>query len=243
VRAVPFWTRVGVAVTAGLLVVACGDDKESSAPPTTVVPTTSTTLSQIQLDKQKAGHIVLTAADLPGFTANPTSKDEDPEAAAVLYACANNDPLFVRLGSATDPRGDMSPDFSTPAGITIGSGVTFGDTEDEARTTVADVSVATFPSCITKATTTAFRKDPRFETVNVTTSRLPTLKIGDQSIGYRSIVRLGAKGNTVTVYLDETFVRSGRAVAFLNDSTPGTALPEAERTRLLTVLAGRMAAP
>ena len=56
---------MAAAMVAAALLGACGDDGESSAP-TTI---TTTTLSQEQLDKQKAERAVLSAADVAHYRA------------------------------------------------------------------------------------------------------------------------------------------------------------------------------
>ena len=57
------------------------------------------------------------------------------------------------------------------------------------------------------------------------------------------MARFRAGGQSPTVYADNTFIRVGRGLSVLETSSVGTAFPEAERTRLATAVAGRMAAP
>ncbi|HEV2760437.1 MAG TPA: hypothetical protein VGV86_12795 [Acidimicrobiales bacterium] len=236
-------TTLAVAMVAVMLMVGCGDDEESSAPDTTVAPTT--TLSQIQLDDQKAQRVVLTEADLAGYTVDPPDPDDEitPEDLAALNACGNNDPLFVQLDKDDDPRGATSPSFSKGDTITAGSSVTFGENEDQAKATMTAVSAASFPTCLSRALTAQLRRNPGFTNVTVSTTKLPALTAGDQAIGYRNTARFRAGGTAVTFYADTVFIRSGRAVASVDVSSVGTPFPEAERTRLATTLAGRMAAP
>ena len=226
-----------------MLMVGCGDDEESSSG-TTVAPTT-TTLSQIQLDEQKAQRVVLTEADLPGYTIDPPDPDDEitPEDLAALNACGNNDPLFVQLDKDDDPRGATSASFSKGDTITAGSSVTFGENEDQAKATMTAVSAASYPTCLSRALTAQLRRNPGFTNVTVSTTKLPALTAGDQSVGYRNTARFRAGGTAVTFYADTVFIRSGRAVASVDVSSVGTPFPEAERTRLATTVAGRMAAP
>jgi hypothetical protein len=235
---------------ATVLLAGCGgggskSSKSSSTSPAATTPaSTTTTTSQAQADKDKAQRIVLAAADVPGFTvdvANASTKNADLEAAA--NACVNNNPLLVRLGEATDPRGASSPDFTMGETLTVGSAATFGETEDEARSAIAALSAPAFTGCFSDALAVELRKNPSLTNVTVTTSRLPTVAAGDQSIGYRSTARLRVSGTAVTFYFDFTFVRTGRAVAVLSDVTVGNAYPEADRTRLAAAVAGRMAGP
>jgi hypothetical protein len=238
----------GLGLVAVLLLGGCGDDKDdkkSSASATTVAPATTTTLSQAQLDKQKAQRIVLTAPDLPGYSQDPPdpSSDNSSEFEAAANACANNNPVFVVLGTDNDPRGASSPDFSKTDSVTVSSSVTFADTEDQARTAMAEVSVASFPGCFSRAFTAELRKEPAYSNVSVTATKLPAITAGDQSLGYRIVAKLRAGGTNVTITIDETLVRVGRAVAGFEVSSTPTAFPAAERLRLATLIAGRMAAP
>jgi hypothetical protein len=236
--------RLAMGLTAVLMVTACGDDKQSaSQSTTTVAPTTSTTLSQTQLDKQKAQRVVLTVADLTGFTADaPDPSDNDPELDTAISACVNNNPLVTRLGDDVDDRGAFSPDFSNDD-TTVGSSVTFAETEDQARTAIADLSATSVAGCFTKAFTAAFKKTPGVSNVTATTAKLPAITVGDQSVGYRTTLKFRAQSQNVTVYSDLTFIRSGRGLAEVDTNSSPAVFPAAERTRLATTLAGRMAAP
>ncbi len=126
-------------IAASMLFVGCGD--ESGAPATTVAPT-STTLSQAQLDDQKAHRIVLTVADVPGFT----MEAPDPDEAGFLPAtCFNGNALLLRIGRDDDPRGALSPDFADSQDAIVGSAVTFAETEDEARAAFTVLEASSFP--------------------------------------------------------------------------------------------------
>ncbi len=80
-RATSRCTWRGVAVTAALLLASCGGGDESSSadkdrPTTTVAPTT--TVPAPAADKARAERIVLTAANVPGFTAVPGKPSSTP---------------------------------------------------------------------------------------------------------------------------------------------------------------------
>lgn len=226
------------------LLVACGDgdDDESSQSATTVAPT-STTLSQIQLDKQHAQRIVLTAADVPDYTTDPPEPDDElsPEGEAAFNACADNNPLLLQ-DSADDQRGAESADFSKGDTITVGSSATLAETEDQARAAMTVLNGAAFSTCFSRALTEELRRDGTFTNVTVTPSKLPALTVGDQSVGYRFLARFRAGGQSLALYADTTFIRTGRALAMLDISSVGSAFPAAERSRLATAMAGRMAA-
>ena len=235
------WKPVALCVVvAGTLLAACGDD-ESSAPATTVAPTT--TLSQVQLDQQKADRVVLTAADVPGYTVDPPGPDdESPELEAAANACVNNNPVLVQLGKEGDPRGANGQNFSKGEDATLSSSVTFAETEEQARSAITDAGVASFPTCFSRALTAALRAQGTFTNPSVTTAKLPALTVGDGSVGYRSTARARVGATAVTLYFDATFIRSGRGVAVIDGFTLGSTFPEAERVRLATLLAQRMAA-
>ena len=238
------WQRAVVGVAMVALLAACGDDGDSSSTQTTVPETTTTTLSQIALDKAKSQRTVLVAADLPGFTVDPpdtSSTSSDLDAAA--NACVNNNPVLVRLGAADDPRGVSGEDFSKGETQTVSSSATFAESDDQARSAIADVSAPAFAGCFSQAIATEIRKDPTFTNVTVSTTKLPALTVGEQSVGYRSVMRARVSGTSLTFNIDFTFIRVGRAVTVLEDLAVGTAFPEAERVRLATALAQRMAAP
>lgn len=223
---------------------ACGDDNDSAGSATTVAPATTTTLSQVQLDEQKAQRIVLAATDLPGYAQDPPDTSADSaEFEAAADACVNNNPLIVALGSDNDPRGATSPDFSKGDLITVTSSVTFGDTEDATRSVMADLNAASFPACFSRAFTTQLRTDTTNSNVSVTTTTLPAMNIGDQSVAYRTVARFRTQGTNVVLNIDFTFIRVGRAFGSIQDLQATTPFPEAERLRLATALAGRMAAP
>lgn len=237
------WARAALAVVvAGTLLAACGDDKDSSSS-TTTLATTTTTLSQIQLDRQKADRVVLAAADVPGFSQDPPEPEEDtPEFDAAANACVGNNPLLVQLGEAGDPRGVNGPDFSKGDEQMVSASVTFAETEEQAIAAITAASATTFPTCFARAFTAEIRRDPTFTNPSVTTTKLPSLTVGNQSVGYRSTLRARVEGQTVTLYFDFTFIRAGRGVAVLEDGGFGSPFPEAERVRLATLLAQRMAA-
>jgi hypothetical protein len=238
--------RAVLGLAAVLALGGCGDDKDSaSSTSTTVAPATTTTLSQAQLDKQKAQRIILTATDLPGYSQDPPdpSSDNSPEFEAAANACVNNNPVIVALRTDNDPRGAVSPDFSKGETASVSSGVTFAETEDKARTALADAGAASFPACFSRAFTAEVRKEPTYSNVSVTTTKLPDITAGDQSLGYRVVTKFRTEGTNVTANFDFTFVRVGRAVANLDDFSLTTAFPAAERLRLATLIAGRMAAP
>ena len=79
--------------------------------------------------------------------------------------------------------------------------------------------------------------------MSVTTTKLPAMNVGDQSVAYRTVARFLTLGTNIVLNIDFTFIRVGRALGAIQDLQVATTFPDAERLRLATVLAGRMAAP
>ena len=235
--------RAAAGLSTVVLLAGCGGGDDSATPTTTAAPNTTTTVARPELDKEKAGRVVLTAADVPGFTADPPDADDNDTIEQAANACVNNNPVLVRLGEDTDARGAVSPDFRKGEGQTVGSSVTFGETEEEARSAIAALSAPSFAGCFSEAAAAALRTDPTFSNVTVETTRLPTVAAGDQSIGFRNTIRATVRNIPATFFVDFTFVRRGRAFAVINDLSVSTPFPEADRVRLATTIAGRMAVP
>ena len=238
------WRRTaGGVAAAAVLLFGCTDGESTTPPTAATVPDTTSTLPPVDLDREKASRVVLTAADVPGFTVGAPDASENETIEQAANACVNNNPVLVRLGEDDDPRGAASPDFRKGNTQSVGSSVTFGETEDEARSAITALSAASYPGCFSEAATAALRTNPTFADVTVSTTRLPTVAAGDQSIGYRSAVAATVAGTAVTFFVDFTFVRTGRAFAVINDLSLGTPFPEDDRIRLATAIAGRMAGP
>lgn len=225
-----------MAVLAAVLLGACGDDGESAAP-----TTTSTTLSQVQLDKQKAERATLSAADLSGYTEDAPDPDDEEVDAAGADECIENNALLLRLGEDDDPRGAASPDFSREV-HTVSSSVTFAETEDEARAAFAVVNRPALVGCLGDALSAELSNTAGFTNVRVTTSKLPAITAGDENVGYRLVIRANAGGQAITLNLEFTFLRAGRGVAVFQSLSETTTFPAADRARLAGVVGGRMAA-
>jgi len=126
----------------------------------------------------------------------------------------------------------------------VASAVTFAETEDEARAALTDIGALSFPACFSRAFSEAVRRElSDFTIVSTTTTRLPALSVGDQDIGYRAVLKARVSGTPMTIYVDFTFIRSGRAVAIVDTTSASTApYPNADRLRPATTIAGRRAA-
>ena len=125
----------------------------------------------------------------------------------------------------------------------MSSTVSFAETDAEAVASLAAVSGASFPACFSRAFSEELSEQPEFTSVTSTTTRLPAQAVGDQSIGYRVTSKTRYTGVAVTLYSDFVFVRSGRAVALVATMKATNPFPNSTRIRLVSTVAGRMAAP
>ena len=271
---------IAVTVVGGVLVLIVGvgereDDVARSGitagpPTTTPTPTTTGTGSSVDADAQRAPKLLLSAADVPGFTAEPPDPYSDSASFFEGFQCTN-DPVFYSLGASDDPTGASSPIFSQGALVpspegnraqrTVASAVTFAASPDKARSAMASLKVASFADCFSRAYKDYLADDAALSDVSVSTSPLPVLGVGDESVGYQALVRsrltpLGRQlssamggekirmdpaGSEMKMYLDVTVIRSGRALVLLQDISMGTPFAEVERARLASVIAARMA--
>jgi hypothetical protein len=182
---------------------------------------------------------VLTAADLPGFTAD--APDADAGAASGAGECLGDSPVLIQLGEPSEPRGATSNDFSKGA-ITVRADVTFAESDDAARAAVTTLTAASFPACYSEILTSVLNEESNITNVSVTTTRLPAVSVGDQAVGFRATSKLRFNGMPITVYADSIFIRSGRGFAILELTSTPAPFPDADRLRLATTLADRMAA-
>jgi hypothetical protein len=220
-----------------VLVPACGGDDSDSSDPTTA-PTTARATAEV--DKARAGRIVLTAADLPGYTED-VSAEEDPEVDEAFAACVENDPVLTAQ-PGTNPRTVDGSDFDKSDEQSVSSTATIAETEDQARAAMARLRGQGVLDCLR----TTFRDELR-ETLgseatlrSVEVDELPVSDAGDESVGLRLVATVGVQGQTVRITSDVTAIRRERAVAFLVTNGVNSPFPQAERTGLATKMAGRM---
>jgi hypothetical protein len=220
-----------------VLVPACGgDDSESSE--TTTAPTTARATAEV--DKARAGRIVLTGADLPGYTEDVSAED-DPEADRVFAACVQNDPVLT-AEPGTNPRSVDGSDFDKSDAQSVSSSATIAETEDQARAAMGRLREQGVLDCLG----TSFRDELRDTLGSEATLRsvdideLQVAAVGDESVGLRLVATVAVQGETVRVTSDITAIRRERAVAFLLTNGINSVFPQAERTELANKMAGRM---
>ncbi|MDP9071304.1 MAG: hypothetical protein M3N68_08470 [Actinomycetota bacterium] len=242
-----WWCALGVAVT--MLLVACGggdssDDKDRAT--TTAPTTTTTTIPPPAEDKARAERIVLTAADVPGFKADPPDAEEEEAAGDSAYEafarCVNNNPLAT--AGDDDPREAESPDFSKGETETVSSSATFAEKEEIASALLTDLTAPAFAGCFDSALAKIFEAElgAAAAAVKVSTTPLPAQALGDQSVAYRSVVTVPTgRSSRTTFNIDSTFIRKGRAVGVLVVMRQGSPFRDSERMRLASLMATRMA--
>lgn len=217
----------------------CGDDDSQSSTRATAPPTTR---DPVAVDKERATRIVLTAADLPGYTGSTRPEQDAEQLENAFAACVENDPVILAKETA-NPRTVHGKDFSKGDALSVRSKATIAETEDQARTAVAKLRSKTVLDCLTRAVRAESTKalDPGITLTSVTVTSLPVASVGDEAVGARILLTLAAQGETVRVSSDVTVIRKERAVAFLSTNGSGTAFPESERASLAAKLADRMA--
>ena len=230
-----------------MLLVACGGGDSSSADKdrstTTAAPTT-TTIPPPAADKARAERIVLTAADVPGFKADPPDPDEDVDASSdeAFARCTNNNPLVV--AGDDNPRSADSPDFSRGEMETVASSATFAEKEEVATALLTDLSAPAFAGCLEGALAKTFQEalGSGASPVTVSTTRLPDQALADQAVAYRSVATVPTgRTSKLTLNFDTTFIRKGRALGFLLVLKQGSPFRDSERMRLASLIASRMA--
>ena len=221
-----------------VLLPACGGDDSESSDATTIPPTTRPT---VEADKARAGRIVLTAADLPGYTEDTSPEEDSDEVDRAFAACVQNDPVLT-AEEDTNPRTVDGADFDKTDEISVSSSATIAETEEQARAALEQLRQQTVLDCLG----TAFRRelatslDPGVTLRNVSVNNLPVAAAGDEAVGLRILATISAAGQTARVTSDVTAIRRDRAVAFLVTNGVGTPFSESERESLAAKLADRM---
>ncbi len=213
-----------VAVTALLSGAACGSGSSKPA---------------AAADKAKAEQIVLTSADLPGFTAE--ADDTSDSSANPLDACLKNNPL---LTNDEKPRGANGTDFSKDDGnVRVSSGAVLGQTETEARQAFSDLKGALLGQCVKDGLKASIGDGAGagLTVGEVTAESLTTAKVADEVVASRLTVPLEAGGQQLSVFVDLTILRQGRVFAGVFDTSSGSPFPDAERSRLVSLVGQRMA--
>lgn len=239
--------KVLVLLTTLALLAGCGgdDDSESSESKTDSTTAPATTRPTAEQDKQRAGRIVLTAADLPGYTEDTSSDDDDDdEVDRAFAACVQNDPVLTAQEPA-DPRTVEGKDFEKSAEQQlVSSKASIAETAEQAQAALAQLRNQTVLNCLERAFRPELQKSldagDTLNSLNVTT--LPVASVGDESVGFRIAATVTTSGQRVPITFDFTIIRRERAVAFLLTTAVARSFSNSERDALASKMADRMAA-
>jgi len=190
-------------------------------------------------DKATAQRMVLTSADVPGFVpkAKDTTDDNSPNP---LDKCLNNNPLLTH---EDNPRGADGTEFAKDNGdVSIQSGVFFTEREAVARTTFSDMKNALSGQCFKDGMKSVIQDGAPagVDVGDVSASPLESPKVADDVAATRLTVPLESTGERVSVFVELSILRQGRAFGGVITFQTGTPFPDAQRTRLTTLLGKRM---
>jgi len=193
----------------------------------------STSAPSAAQDKARAASIVLTASDLPGFEVDDPDDTGDEGG---FLSCLDN-PTWTE---DPKPRGVESAFRSEDA--IVNTGVLLTVTDAEAQQAFADAKVASTSQCVRDGmkAEVAGEADPGLTVGDVAIAPLPSLELGDESIGSRLAMEISEGRDRLSLFADLTFIRRGRIVTGLVMIQSGTPFPDAERIRLTTLVADRM---
>ena len=190
-------------------------------------------------DKAMAERIVLTSADLPGFTPEPDEADDD-DSGGSFKDCIKDNPL---LTADNKPRSAEGVDFTRDDGdLRVQSGAFVAEKEAEARTAFADIASALSAPCLREGLARTIREgaDPGLIVRDITAEPLPELDVADDYAATRLTVPLEAGRERVSLYVDMTFVREGRILAGVFTLGAGAPFSDSERTRLVKLVGERV---
>jgi hypothetical protein len=188
-------------------------------------------------DEAAARKVVLSAADLPGYTQEPV----DPEdRSSALDRCVADNPL---LNVEDNPRGASGPDVTKDdKNVQVQSGALFAEKDADAQKAFSDIEAALSSQCLKDEMRNSLGEavDPGVVVRTVSAEMLPAPGGTDESVAARVTVPLESEDERLTVYADLTFLREGRGVAGVFTLQAGSPFPDAERTRLAEVVGQRL---
>lgn len=212
--------------------------KKQASPTTTVPAATTTTLSKAEIDKAKAKSLVLTAADLPGFTTKAPTPDDNADP---LNTCARTAPM---LSSAVDSPNDApGDDFERGAdgAVAVGSD---GDVLDPvlASTYLKELAGPSLAACFQRVIKAEIVKGlPKgvTATISVVPGTAPVAGAEQAvSLDIKGKVSGGSVALLIRLRLD--VLRKQGAIVSLSYAAFGVPFDQAEHDRLLALLASRL---
>lgn len=237
--------RISLLILAlSLVLAACGDSKSGTSA-TTTAPTTTTTTPPAAADKTKAEAVVLTQADV-GSDFEPAKEEEKdestPEADEAFKTCSQNNSFL----NSEDESRSADSEFKKDEFTSVGSEVEFWTSEAELKAAFDIISTDAFVECLNGAFVKLFGEmgGGGGVTINNVKSVKKTVTAPGtaQSTGIQTSLDVAGGPIKVKLFLDMTFMRQGRASAFVMASSVQAPFPPAEQERLSTVVAQRLVA-
>lgn len=244
---------VGI-VALAVLAAGCGDDTEDETSPTTTPATSPTTTAapaadprtpeQLAADRAAAERAVLKLADFPpGWTAEPDTDDTSPEVQAArerFAACVGLDRSL--LGPATSDRPSAESDDFENGRLEAESRVTMMPSANRANEQLVALRKPESRGCFETFVNAALQQLASRGSVQVHVDVLNLAGLHADSLGYRAMLRVTDRGETVEAFIDILLAPKGRAVIntfFVNIGGP---FPADLETSLTNTVIDRAAA-
>jgi hypothetical protein len=243
-----------VVVVAIVALAACSDSNDDAAD-TTPAPTTSTeapTTTAAVNEAELAQSAVLTVDDMPtGWTEAPNESDErDAENAQRISDCSGLDVELIGDGVLGDTKAKSS-EFSSPDQLASVK-QTLGLAPDEATASAAIAAIGddALPPCYEETIRTSFEEaavttDPAeslpdgMTLTDVSMERIdpPVTITADDVVWYKATATLDFQDQSLDIYLDLVFTRTGRVLSQIEFD--GTTQPFPEELYAPTVTAAQ----
>lgn len=187
-------------------------------------------------DRARAQRIVLSEDDLPDLTLE--DQDEGEDLSEPFPLCIDDNQVLKDLGDG--PRGAETT--LSNEDLSVSTAVNLADKREAAEEAFDVLTRPEFQSCFEDTIRSGFEADLGDDggSVSLAVSKLPVDKQGDEILGYRSEMTLGALAHTLAVTVDFIFLRVGRGVAVMFSADTGGTFDAAQRNRLVGLLVERM---
>jgi hypothetical protein len=246
---------VALLTVASLAFAACGDDDDDDSAPTTApaateapataAPTTATpaTTEPAVSDAELARSALLTIDDMPtGWTETAQDPGEDAQDAATIERisdCSGLDADLIGDGVLGDTEA-KSPDFDSPDELaSVTHSVGLAPDEDTAVAAVAAIGDDALAPCYEEAMRASFAEaatttDPSATLAegvtlsDITMERIdpPVEVTADEAVWYEAAASLDYQGQTIDIYLNLLFTRTGRVLSQLEFDGTTAAFPQ-----------------
>ena len=233
---------VALITVASLAFAACSDDDDDSASttaaateaPTTAAPTTATpaTTAPAVSDAELAQAALLTVDDMPtGWTEAPVDADDDAVDAANVQRisdCSGLDANLIGDGVLGGSRA-KSPDLESPDQLSsVKHTVGLAPDEETAIAAIEAIGDGALPPCYEEAMRASFDEaattpDPTaslaegITLADISMERIdpPVAVAADHVVWYEATATLDYQDQTIDIYLDLVFTRTGRVLSQL----------------------------